>query len=94
MGTIEQYVDETRQDRFKLIRDTLLAIIDRDDGFASISELMEAFDKPKVLSEEEKEQLKHEVLKSYIQILGFTLLKHSIDFDRAVVLSIQDLNLS
>ena len=39
MEAVERFVDDVRQDKFTLIRDTLRSIINREDGMTSLREL-------------------------------------------------------
>merc|ERR1712146_350974 len=61
MRSIEYYVDEVRQDRYKLAKETLKTIIDRTDGKVSLSELKEAFSQPEILEPYEVDQIMHEM---------------------------------
>jgi len=39
MEAVERFVDDVKQDKFELIRDTLRSVIGRDDGMTSLREL-------------------------------------------------------
>ena len=78
MRSIEYYVDEVRQDRYKLAKETLKTIIDRTDGKVSLSELKEAFSQPEILEPYEVDQIMHEVRKNLRLADLINIIKTSI----------------